>query len=157
MGIDSYFFVGNFIRVPGVSKVVKNPVHRCSKGCAQKIDKNSWFCGNCGAVVEIYDDGKAELVKLSPYELPASFEEDEFTSPEYCYGQTPKEAIWIPNRGGWGKTFTESSQDKAMNVDLDVKAEIASFTETFSDLLEYIEKTYNVKPVVCWGVVPYSS
>lgn len=157
MGIDSYFFVGNFIRVPGVKKAIKNPEFRCSKGCSKKPEAGARFCSQCGAPVENRDNGKVELVKLNPYDMPGG-NDDEFFCPEYCAGADKYEAIWIPNsRGEWGQTFSENSGDEATTLDLSPAEECEAFATHFKNLLEYIEMAYGVKPQVCWGVVPYAS
>lgn len=156
MSIDTYVYVGVFLRVPEVRQTIKGAVRRCSTaGCVHPPAYDARFCSKCGAAIMLVATAREEVGKLDLDCLPPALSE-RVRVPPYCDGAQPHEAILLPEESGWGRVV-EPRYVMAMSLnDVDPRADRERFAVAYAPFIDHIRDTYGVSPVVCWGVVPYA-
>jgi hypothetical protein len=156
MSIDSYVYVGVFLRVPEVRQTIKGAERRCSTpGCGHPPSHHARFCARCGGAVTLVATEHTATGQLDLDGLPPNLAERVRVAP-YCNGERPNEAVLLPEDAGWGLTVDRTCVT-AMSLDHNDPQELRErFAISYAPFIDYIRKTYGVSPVVSWGIVPYA-
>lgn len=154
MSSHFHVYVGPHLEVPQVPKTVETHEYLCqgeSCGKSYGSERTVNFCSHCGGRVACVVVRARELRYPRCHQLGEAWE-DFMWSPESL------DHIWIPNRKGFGTTYSRWSPESPMTLTSESIAEdFRRFTEAHQGLIAAFKEMYGVEPKPNYGVVPYYS
>ena len=175
MGTSTYVYVGPYIRSTSVDISTTKNIRTCSNVDCTVSKKytpiQGKFCSECGSVVALVPKAINERRILKFYDLftdknvviPENLKfidaDDEFSTAEFgdydAWLLNKKEACNVIPRVSMSPDY----EDMCLDIDdkLNKDNALFMFREYYGELLNYIEKRFNVKLEVRYGILVYFS
>lgn len=156
MSFGVYF--GPYLKVPLYPKEEQVTTYRCSANCGcTTVNKTTRYCPNCGQPVVVDSTPNQVTVVPMPWSLSKAFDED-FWVPESAHATALRTgyATWMPNKRGFGNSFTRDTGPQEVEVSDRHRADqLSKAASAWAPAIADAEARFGVKLELSWGLVAY--